>query len=302
LLGGVYSAVSICTFLAGLQVRGRLSGGFLSANSGATVFGVLMVIGTGFLIRQMRQTARLSRRERVRKLAVPAGSLFFMTVCLMLTASRMGLGATAMAICALLIWEFSSRRRIKLALRRQGLALLAGAALLVLVASIPLWGRIGQLDSDSSIRGQIFSTHWKAFLTSPVFGHGLGTFNDVNGQLITPENYSVLWLIRATHNVYIQWLEEAGLVGALPMFALIAVVILTAIHRVGRMKSGQTLARGLLASNLVVLIHGMTDYALQVPSIAAFWAFLLGLQFAFGQDKVEPDRERPGAKPTRRTP
>ena len=32
----------------------------------------------------------------------------------------------------------------------------------------------------------------------------------------------------------------------------------------------------------VVLAHGLTDYALQTPSIAAFWALLLGLQFAFG--------------------
>jgi alpha-beta hydrolase superfamily lysophospholipase len=38
-----------------------------------------------------------------------------------------------------------------------------------------------------------------------------------------------------------------------------------------------------VASGVVVLLHGATDYALQVPSIAAFWAFLLGMQFAFTQ-------------------
>ena len=30
--------------------------------------------------------------------------------------------------------------------------------------------------------------------------------------------------------------------------------------------------------DLVFLAHGVSDYALQVPSIAAFWALLLGLQ------------------------
>jgi O-antigen ligase len=158
------------------------------------------------------------------------------------------------------------------------------AALAVVgAASIPMWTRVDELDSDATIRGLIFSTHWNAFLASPMFGHGLGSFNDINGQALTTENYSALWSIRATHNVYIQWLEEAGVAGALPMFALVAAITLLSALHVSKMRSGKTLARGLVASSAVVLLHGTTDYALQVPSIAAFWAFLLGLQFAFTQ-------------------
>ena len=59
-------------------------------------------------------------------------------------------------------------------------------------------------------------------------------------------------------------------------------MLISALH-IAKMRSGQTLARGLVASSVVVLLHGATDYALQVPSIAASWAFLLGLQFAFTQ-------------------
>ncbi|CAN7283806.1 O-antigen ligase family protein [Caulobacter sp. LjRoot300] len=283
LLGGVYAALSIAFFLAGLQVKGRLSGGFLSANSGATVFGMLAVITTAFLLRQLRRTARLDQGDRLRKLATPAGSLLFIATCLVLTASRMGLAATGVSILVLLAWDLASQRKIRITIRPRDLALAAAALAVVGVASIPMWTRVDELDSDATIRGLIFSTHWNAFLASPVFGHGLGSFNDVNGQTLTTENYSVLWSIRAAHNVYIQWLEEAGVAGALPMFALVAAITLISALHVSKMRSGKTLARGLVASSAVVLLHGTTDYALQVPSIAAFWAFLLGLQFAFTQ-------------------
>ena len=282
-LGGVYAVLSIAFFLAGFQVRGRLSGGFLSANSGATVFGMLAVITTAFLIRQSRRTAQLDHGDRLRKLAAPAAGLFFVAVCLVLTASRMGLAATAVSIAILLVWDLASQRKIRIMVRPRDLALAAAALLVLAVASIPMWTRVDELNSDATIRAQIFSTHWSAFLASPLFGHGLGSFNDINNRALTTDNYSVLWSIRAAHNVYIQWLEEAGVAGALPMFALVATTVAISAVHIGKMRAGQTLARGLVAANAVVLLHGATDYALQVPSIAAFWAFLLGLQFAFTQ-------------------
>jgi O-antigen ligase len=299
LLGGVYAAFSIIIFLAGFQVRGRLSGGFLSANSGATVFGLLAVITTGLLIQQLRRTAQLPREIRIRRLAAPGGSLFLILVCLALTASRMGLTATGIGLFCLLAWEFASRRAHRFGMRAGGVALLVAGLALVAAAAAPLLGRFGQIQSDSSVRGLIFSTHWKAFLDAPLFGHGLGAFSDINNQLMTQDNYAALWSIRAAHNVYIQWLEEAGVIGALPMFALIATLIVMTVRRILRMKAGRTLLRGLAASNLVILLHGTTDYALQVPSIAAFWAFLLGLQFAFaqsGEEKPDNSRASPSAK------
>ena len=103
---------------------------------------------------------------------------------------------------------------------------------------------------------------------------------------MTSETAAALWSIRATHNLYLQWLQEAGLVGAIPMFALVTAIIGIAGLRSGSGSGrGRTLQHGLICANGVVLIHGLTDYAVQVPSIAAFWAFLLGLQFAFGQGR-----------------
>lgn len=294
-LGAVWAAVGLLLVLSGfpqgwgdlsLASGGRLTGGFLSANSAASLYGLLLVLSVASLTRAIRNL-RLDRSSR-RNLAAAAalGCVLLFTTCLLLTASRMGVAATAVAIVVFLVWETLSRKE-KPSRRLLLLALVgATAAVLSIGGADLLWARLERVDSDAATRGVIFSVHWNAFLQSPLFGHGLGSFSAVNAQQMTPENFGALRTIGATHNVYIQWLEEAGVLGALPMFALIALVIVTAIRRSSLQDTGATLQRGLIAANLVLLIHGTTDYAIQVPSIAAFWAYLLGLQFAYGKARA----------------
>lgn len=295
-IGMVWAAVGAIIMIGGLtdilnglhlESGGRLTGGFLSANSGATVYGVLLVLSVASLARAIRNL-RLGRTAR-RQLALGAAlfCILLFTTCLLSTASRMGVAATALAIIVLLLWETLSRKEKPS--RRVILVAVVGAAAAVFAigGADALWTRLESVDSDAATRGVIFSVHWNAFLQSPLFGHGLGSFSAINAQQMTPENFGALRTIGATHNVYIQWLEEAGVLGAVPMFALIALVIGTAIRRSSLQDTGATLQRGLIAANLVLLVHGTTDYALQVPSIAAFWAYLLGLQFAYGKARAE---------------
>jgi O-antigen ligase len=164
-------------------------------------------------------------------------------------------------------------------------ALLVGLGVVLTFGGNDLvWIRVAEIDGAWVVRDQTLSAHWAAFIDSPLFGYGLGSFDAVNSQIMTGETYRNLWQIRATHNVYLQWLQEAGLVGAAPMFALIGLVLIVSILRAASGR-GRTMQLGLVCASLVVLVHGLTDYALQVPSIAAFWAFLLGLQLTYGQGR-----------------
>lgn len=284
--GGVYAAISLIMFLSGVQVAegARLSGGFLSANSGATIFGVLVVLALSVFLRGWRRTEGLGVSRRLTKTSVPLSCLSLCSVCLILTASRMGLAATVAALAVLLLWETASSRQGRAAVWTGAFVLVAIGLVLVLVGNDLLWTRIDVIDADADIRGEILATHWQAFLASPLFGYGLGTFDAINTQFMSAENIDTTWSIRAVHNVYLQWLEEAGIVGAAPMFLLVGLVlVMTLMRALGG--QGKGLHRGLLCASLVVLVHGLTDYALQVPSIAGFWAFLLGLGFAFGQGR-----------------
>lgn len=283
--GAVWGVLSVLMMAAGLQPRQdeRLTGGFLSANSAATVCAILLVLSVAVLITARRGLSKGRSVRRRLELAAAAFCVVLFTGCLLATASRMGLTAGVVAVSALFIWDRLSQRE-KLS-RRTLFVATAGLVLTVLGVggADALLARIDSLDADAANRSVIFAAHWRAFLDAPLFGHGLGSFSAVNAQLMTPENYGSLRSIRAAHNVYIQWLEEAGVLGALPMFATIGLVIATAVRRAPRLRRGGTIQRGLVATSVVVLLHGFTDYALQVPSIAALWAYLLGLQFMHGR-------------------
>ena len=289
ILGAGYAAIALLMFLTRTQIMsgGRLSGGFLSANSAATVFGMLTVLGLAALLRRWRQSTGLGLADQMSRVATPLACLLLYAACLLLTASRMGVVATVIPAALLLLWETvdgrgGQRRPVLIG----GLVLLAVGGVLMLGGNTLLWERLDRIDADALTRTTIFAAHWNAFLDSPLFGYGLGSFADLNSQIMTRENYGDLWLIRAAHNVYLQWLEEAGLIGAVPMFALVGLLLGVAVWRSGQLRSGKTVMRGLIAASLVVLIHGTTDFGLQVPSIAAFWTFLLGIQYAYGQSRT----------------
>ncbi|QTC91468.1 O-antigen ligase family protein [Brevundimonas goettingensis] len=285
-LGAIYGLISLAIFGSGSQMvaqHGRLSGGFLSANSAATVFGMLTVIGLASLLRDWRQTRGLDPASMLGRVAIPLACVLMSTTCLLLTASRMGVVATLTGAVVLMLWELLDGKTGRLPLLIGGGVLLVVAVVLGLGGNDLLWSRVGDIGVDKLTRADILSSHWQAFLDSPLFGYGLGSFSDVNSQIMTDQNFEVLWPVRAAHNVYLQWLEEAGIVGAAPMFLLIATVTGVAVWRTFTLRKGQTLLRGLIAASVVILVHGTVDFALQVPSIAAFWAFLLGCQFSFGR-------------------
>jgi O-antigen ligase len=93
----------------------------------------------------------------------------------------------------------------------------------------------------------------------------------------------VLQPIRSILNVYLEWLENAGVVGAAPMFLCIGWLILATFRRTLRRSRMVRALAGLIAVDAVFLIHGATDFGLEVTSIAALWSWLLGLQFSLAQ-------------------
>jgi O-antigen ligase len=282
--GSIWAAIATLIFLSGAQigVPGRLAGGFLSANSAGTMLGVLTVIAAGWLLRVVREGGEAGP-DRWSRLALAIAPLALLVFALILTGSRMGALATLAGVLTLGVWQaFAEPGR---SWRTLGVA--AGvtliAAIVVGLGNDLVLRRVAELDRDVDIRSVIFAVHWRAFLDAPLWGTGLGSFTDVNSYLMSAETYRELWSIRATHNVYLQWLQEAGLIGATPMFALIGLVIVASALRAGTLSRGGWALRALVAANVVVLVHGLTDYALQVPSVAAVWALLLGMQFGFGQ-------------------
>lgn len=284
--GALYTLIGVLIYLGDGQAGtgARFSGGFLSANSAATLLGVLLVVTVSLIIRQgAKSTTESSRKSKIWLLSL-IGCACTLVVGLLLTASRMGFVSTALALTVLILWEMLAGGKRLSSTSWRYLAIGGASAIMMLMGADLLWARFGAVDDDAANRGVIFAAHWQAFLASPAFGHGLGSFTAINNSIMTADNYGALWSIRAAHNVYIQWLEEAGVIGFVPMLVCISICIGMSIAGARQPARGRTVLRGLIAANVVILVHSLTDFSLQVPSIAAAWAFILGLQFAFSRN------------------
>ena len=258
----------------------RLQGPFLNPNAEATISGMLLVLAIAFIARRLRSGDAVSATTTVLPLACAA--LIF-AVCLAMSVSRGGAFATVVGFGVFGLLQFFGGGG-----KSERLVWVAAIGFLVLVLVIGMTGpqlfeRLFTTDLKSEDRGELLQAHWDAFKASPWSGAGLGAFDPLNSTLINDQNVASLWFIRSTHNVYLQWLTLGGLLAAVPMFGCIAVVILLSLRNTFRRMRMKTVLFGLFGLNAVILAHGFTDFALEYYTMAAFWAYLLGLQFNLAQ-------------------
>lgn len=278
---GAFAALAIIHHVS-FRPRSRLVATLLSPNSAATLMGVGVVFSVMFFSQALQRAGGSLRLERLgldASLSLGVAAVF--AVALALTASRAGVFSTVVGLAVLLTWQVLAQGR-----KIRAIAIVGGAAALLVVIGVAMRSaeltaaRLENLENDVAVRQQIFAAHWQAFQSSPWFGFGLGSFPIVNQLVATSENLRVLFDVRATHNLYLQWLEEAGVVGGL----LMAAWLLVALWRAGveGLKPGAAgaMARATVAAALVVLLHGLSDFAVQVPALQALFTVGLGAMTA----------------------
>jgi O-antigen ligase len=276
----------------------RLSASFGSANTAATLFGSLTLIALADLVRTYGRLGPSLRPDRLERLALgllrPVLGLGAALACLLLTQSRLGIAITAGLALTVLGATLALRaRRAQLIIPALGAgALAAGLAVAALAQTLaPLEQRMGLLQTETLQRGQIYAAHWNAFAAAPWSGYGLGAFARINAMVMDQANAAALAPIGAAHNVYIQWLEEGGVLAAGAMFTTVAVIAVQLALNIAGRRRPRTWLVAIAAVLLLFLIHGAADYALQTPSMALFLSLLLGLGAA-RVPRIEPWRPR----------
>jgi O-antigen ligase len=263
-----------------------LSASFGSGNTAATLFGALTLLNLTDLARTIESVRPPGRfyvihvPQAAPALARPLVALILSGTCLIQTLSRAGLAATFGAAVVLLGAMLLARSRATAV----SAPLIATVAIVVglMVASLALNSglleqRMAVFGSDTVGRTQILAAHWAAVQAAPWSGYGLGTFDHVNTMIMSASTFHVLEPIGAAHNVYIQWLEEAGCLGAAAMFATVAIIATQLVLGVVRRRRMRSWLLAILAVLSLYAMHGATDYALQTPSMALFLSLLLGV-------------------------
>jgi len=285
-LGAAYALIAFVVFFSGAQVAHvghRLSGGFYTANVAATQFGVLAVLALSWAIRQWRHSEREPIARRISEVGPALAALMLFLLCLLMTASRAGMGATGLALVVVVGWEAIGNRRARWPLIAGGCLLVVLAAVVLIRGNTLFIDRFGDVAGAGAFRAMVYEAHWRAFLASPLSGYGLGSYSELNNQLMTAVNAGALSDSVIMHNVYLQWLVEAGIVGAAPMFGLIGIILSIIGWRALQRSRNRGLLVGILASSLLILVHAAVDVPLNTPSFEAFWTLLLGIAFALAQ-------------------
>ena len=259
----------------------RLSGSLQSANTAGTLFAASCILALCLIFEASRH-ASAERSAWLAQITFPVIATVLLGTCLVLTISR-GASAAALASCViLLIWEMFSRdwHGIQKHNLYYGLGITAGVVVLAWSGDLLLDRYADSIKDWTDQRQSIYSVHWDAFLASPWFGYGIGSFDEVNKLLQNAANFGALWTIRAAHNVYLQWLEQAGVIGTIPMFLCIGFTVARTAWGVRARRRMTTWIRGCVVVTLVFLIHGWSDFSLEVPAIALFWSLILGAGYA----------------------
>lgn len=284
-----FAVYSLALLIQGAGLRGgRLMATLGSPNAAATTLGVLAMFMAALVVRGAR--GRLGNppprasHPLAAWLAIVQGApitfaaLILVVACALLTGSRAGLLVFAGAFFILVALvrapaggQDDESRSISAFVILGGLALL----LFVLGGGFVL-SRFSDIDIDSETRRVMIETHWRAFLERPILGHGLNTFHELNAHYADPANWDTLRPIGSAHNIVVQLLEEVGLIGALVFSVMVAPPLWRALMIAWRDRPGAEWAAATVAAAALVLGHGMVDFGLQVPALAALFAYALG--------------------------
>ncbi len=278
--------------------QGTVTATFVNRNAYAAYAGIGVICCMALLVDRLRQHRRGWRlRDRAENILVHASPYAIATLtlgmALALTQSRAALVATAAGLLVLWagLWGAGIMRR------RSALVAMGGLALLgVLVLSLGGEGTLSRLaeagiqDDTRDILNQI---GWNAFLNAPLTGYGLGSYPAIlsiyrDVSLSQPETF-----VHA-HNLHLEMMLEIGVIATLLLYASIGSVLLTCLIGLRRRQRNQIYPAVALAIATLLILHGLVDFSLQMPAIAATFAFVLGLGFAqsFPSDEKKGTRGR----------
>jgi O-antigen ligase len=139
---------------------------------------------------------------------------------------------------------------------------------------------------------QRIEAYMSAWAESPAFGHGLGSIGDAGSQTTTLFNAKAMLAPGQAHNVAITWLVETGILG-LALLVLIVGAMYTRIFSALRNRNTpRTFLRLAVGAGVLLLIHGLTDSSLDLPSATWLYAFLLGAACGVATGRrIEPQDE-----------
>ncbi|MAK61082.1 MAG: hypothetical protein CMK09_08905 [Ponticaulis sp.] len=264
----------------------RLTGSFLSANTAASYFAILSLFLFARILQNLSKSSRYyqdvqgSGFRTVLVQPVTLSALIFALTCLFLTGSRAGIASGVAGLSVVFAGYLIAGIKSQQMGSGWGKFLIVSGLMAVgmmlfvwILSGGVVQSRVFDFETDLDQRISFFGTAWEAGQQYPFFGAGLDNWQDARFESSGLQTNASIVENNAVHNLYIQWFVQGGWVGLTGMISLVVAVALRAWFS-DQHTIWKAFAFGVLT---VVLLHGLFDYAMEIPAFFLLVAFLLGL-------------------------
>ena len=271
--------------------RNTVTSTFVNRNSYATYAGLTLLSSFPLLFERIKScfqygfSSRYGRHYFLEQFLqrgwLPLLTVIIITTALFLSQSRGGVLSTLLAVAGFFIILLLSRK-IK-----------NNAAAIVFVAFIGVisWGVMAQSGDkvierlDATVlkneeRFLVYDILAKANVENRWLGVGYGSFYR-SFRLYRDETVSGYYDM--AHNTYLENIFELGLLQAFALFAAIALVALICVRGVWLRRKHWIYPAIGFAASLLVGVHALVDFSLQIPAVAYTYALMLGAAAAQAQ-------------------
>jgi O-antigen ligase len=203
------------------------------------------------------------------------GGAFVMLVALLLTGSRGGILATAVGLFVLgaLTFKRGARRsRWPIEGLVFGTVIIAAVLYFFADAFVATLAERGIGDSD---RMAVYSITLRSILDAPLLGFGYGTFADVF-PLYRDRSISVQGAWQQAHGTYLEVFQGLGLLFGSMLVASAVLLVLRCIKGAAARQENVTVPRIAASAALLVGVHALVDFSLQIQAVALTVVALLG--------------------------
>ena len=134
----------------------------------------------------------------------------------------------------------------------------------------------------------VFANINRAIGDNPVLGFGYGTFAD--SFRLYDQNEAAVHYDRA-HNTWLENAFELGVPAALLLYASLAGVALTCWRGVKRRRRDWVYPAVGVGATILVGVHALVDFSLQLPAVAMLYALVMGMACAQSCSSVGQAKE-----------
>lgn len=297
--GLVYGVYGLAVFFSGSPVvlwfqkisyLEDLTSTFVNRNSYATYAGLGLICVTALLTRRFVRVAGggTSAKESVRLFLVEfvEREWFFLLVwlvlatALLLTHSRAGFASTGAGLAAFFIAVIASPSVPSRAAKAIAASVLAAGMVFVAISGDDLIRRLSATSIDrEQVRQELARLSMDAIASSPLTGTGLGSFEQVF-HVYRGDTRAYKLRSRRAHNTYLENTMELGIPAAIALYGALGGLLLICILGIWRRRRDTIFPAVGIGATVLVGVHSLVDFSLQIPAVAVTYSLIMGLACA----------------------